>query len=782
MKKLLSVLLVAAMILGLMPMGIMADGNSLFTVYVTVCRHGEFVQNQDGQDMAIMPIEMDGNDSYNLDDVFKELHRTYYVEDEYESADGEFGAYITKFWGDESGNYGYQINGGEVFVMGLSHEVCDGDYIDVAIYKNYYPDTESYTKFEKYEEEVTLGESIELSLFQAGYDENWNTVFSACEDVEIIIDGESTGITTDFDGKVSLNFDEVGTYVISARKDKEVNNESVPSITSPVCKVVVKEPEHLTLMHNIANKYAEGGLLADGNMEWLIADLTAYSRLYDDSLTISEKQKCLDKIIADAYKTTSPSSLAKSIIALRAMGYDAKKVYRSDSSSFDIVAKLLTYVDSMDAAATNVYTLPFVIIALQQADGYATEEQISALIDAAISSKGTWLNDEWGTDAASFMLLALAPYYNSNEEVKNAVDEGISLLISSQDENGAIGNAASTGLAIAALSALGTDADTIVNNDFSLIDGLMNFASEDLYGFEPLENTFSTEQGFRGLLAWQLLNQENGLRVYDFSSQPMDEAYSTKKKPTFSGGGGGGGGAVKEPETKDEEKTEEITDDKQAKQSVEKVEKLPENINPDVKIMPVISPDKTFLDIKDHKNKAEIEALAQRGIINGKSENSFDPESTMTRAEFATIITRGLGLPQKEAAIFNDVDKADWFYNYINTAYSYGIIKGVSDTEFDPNGTITRQEAAVMVARAAKLCGMDTVTNETLTRDTISIFTDYIYIESWAKDSMAFCLINGIVSDEGAEIMPTEKISRAEVASMVYSMLDKSTVLSESGK
>ena len=173
MKKLLSVLLIATMIISLMPMGIMADENSLFTVYVTVCRHGEFVRNHDGHDMTIMPVEMDENDSYNLDDVFKELHRTYYAEDEYESADGEFGAYITKFWGDESGNYGYQINGGEVFVSGLSHEVCDGDYIDVAIYKNYYPDTEAYTKFEKYEEEVTLGESIELSLFQAGYDENW---------------------------------------------------------------------------------------------------------------------------------------------------------------------------------------------------------------------------------------------------------------------------------------------------------------------------------------------------------------------------------------------------------------------------------------------------------------------------------------------------------------------------------------------------------------------------------------------------------------------------------
>ena len=782
MKKLLSVLLVATMILGLMPMGIMADGNSPFTVYVTVCRHGEFVQSLDGQDMVIMPIEMSESESYNLDDIFREVHKTYYTEDEYESADGEFGAYITKFWGDESGNYGYQINGGEVFVMGLGHEVSDGDYIDVAIYKNYYPDTEAYTKFEKYEEECTLGESIELSLFQAGYDENWNTVFSACEDAEILIDGEFSGISTDFDGKVLLSFDEVGTYVISARKTKEVNEEIVPAITAPVCKVTVKEPEYLTIMHNIAKKYAESGVLADENMEWLIADMAVYSRLYDDSTTDGEKQKCLDKIIADAYKTTSPSSLAKSIIALRAMGYDAKKAYRSDSSAFDIVAKLLTYVESMDAAVTNVYTLPFVIIALQQADGYATEEQISSLVETAISSKGTWLNNEWGTDAASFMLLALAPYYNSNEEVKNSVDEGISLLISSQDENGAIGNAASTGLAIAALSAFGTDASTIVKNDFSLIDGLMNFASEDLYGFEPLENTFSTEQGFRGLLAWQLLKQERGLGIYDFSAQPMDEAYSTVKRPSFSGGGGGGGGAIKNPEVKDEEKTEDVTDDKQAEQSVEKVDKLPENMNPDVKIMPVISPDKTFTDIKDHKNKVEIEALAQRGIINGKSENSFDPEATMTRAEFATIITRGLGLPQKEAAVFSDVDKADWFYNYINTAYSYGIIKGVSDTEFDPNGTITRQEAAVMVARAAKLCGMNTQTGETLTRDTISAFVDYINIENWAKDSMAFCLINGIVSDEGSEIMPAEKISRAEVALMVYSMLDKATVLSESEK
>ena len=169
--------------------------------------------------------------------------------------------------------------------------------------------------------------------------------------------------------------------------------------------------------------------------------------------------------------------------------------------------------------------------------------------------------------------------------------------------------------------------------------------------------------------------------------------------------------------------------------------------NQDVKKMNVVKPGKTFADIARHKDKIAIETLASRGIINGKSENSFEPESTMTRAEFATIIARGLGLPQKSSNVFKDVGKNDWFYNYVGTAYSYGIIKGVSENEFNPNGTITREEAAVMVTRAAKLCGMDTEMDALSIRDVLAQFFDYVKASSWAQSSLAFCYNEKILDE-----------------------------------
>ena len=71
--------------------------------------------------------------------------------------------------------------------------------------------------------------------------------------------------------------------------------------------------------------------------------------------------------------------------------------------------------------------------------------------------------------------------------------------------------------------------------------------------------------------------------------------------------------------------------------------------------MPVTYSEKTFDDIRGHKNQKEIEALAARGIINGKTDTVFDPSNTMTRAEFATIITRALGLTSNKNSIFEPV-------------------------------------------------------------------------------------------------------------------------------
>ena len=136
-------------------------------------------------------------------------------------------------------------------------------------------------------------------------------------------------------------------------------------------------------------------------------------------------------------------------------------------------------------------------------------------------------------------------------------------------------------------------------------------------------------------------------------------------------------------------------------------------------------------------------------------------------------------MPLKVNYTFTDVTENDWFYSYVNTAYSYGIVNGVSDAEFYPSGTITREEAAVMVARAAKLCGMNTDIEALEARDILAGFLDYVKASDWAVDSLAFCYDNAILPNDVMEIKPKETVTRAEIAQMLYNMLVLSNLIQE---
>lgn len=197
----------------------------------------------------------------------------------------------------------------------------------------------------------------------------------------------------------------------------------------------------------------------------------------------------------------------------------------------------------------------------------------------------------------------------------------------------------------------------------------------------------------------------------------------------------------------------------------------------DVKPAQIVTPGLTFADTDAHPNRAAIEALAARGIINGLGDGTFGPDKTMTRAQFAAIVVRGLGLPQKTVTVFDDVNATDWHALYVGTAYTYGIVNGKSAQRFDPNGTITRQEAAVMVARAAKLCGMDTELSTLAVRDVLAQFTDYVTTADWARAGLAFCYQEGILDDSALEIRPKVAIKRCEIAQMLYNLLGAARLL-----
>lgn len=82
-----------------------------------------------------------------------------------------------------------------------------------------------------------------------------------------------------------------------------------------------------------------------------------------------------------------------------------------------------------------------------------------------------------------------------------------------------------------------------------------------------------------------------------------------------------------------------------------------------------------------------------------------------------------------------------------------------------------------MTARAAKLCGMNTESDEASQRDILAAFTDYTRVADWAREALAFCYSNGILPDEEIEINPQENVTREDIAQMLYNMLDAASLL-----
>ena len=791
MKKLLSLLLTIAMLFSALPVYVLAESDSI-TVYVSASSGHEFLKTAEDIPVVLLPVSLEGEEFYNLDDVFSELHEQYAPSEcTYATEETQWGLGITRFWGDDSGNYGYRLN--SAIAMSLSDPVANGDIIDVTIYESssYFA---SFATFDLLSVEAEPGESISLTLSQAGFDSEWNEVLSPCPDATITLNGEETEFSTDENGIVTFYLEEEGTYLVSANKDETIGDETYTAITPPYCLVNVSEPQYLSVLHNIAQSYSNDSVADDGNMIWFLCDLAMYDEIYPErSISLSEEtvQTCLDIIISDAKETDSASVMAKSILALRAAGFDPKNITSSDGETFNLVERLTNKIDANDTDIENVYALPYILLALQQADDYATTEQKNTLLQIVIDKKEEWQNDMWGVDAMAAMLIALS-HFSEHEEIAPILTQTVTLMAQSQTENGGFGNAASNGLAIAGLSACGVDVLSLVQNECTPVDALMSYQTESEDGFLPDTNSFSTEQGFRGLVCWQYNTTFPERNTYDFSGYPENPAISTPDEvtepettpeptqtpvptetpeptqtpaPMYSGGSGGFSKPTPTPSPTP------------SPENLEK-EAILSRRNPNVKV-PAIGNDKTFSDIATHKNRVQIEALAKRGIINGKTLETYCTEDTMTRAEFAALVTRSLGLFSDEITVFADVKTDDWYYSYVNTAYHFGIIKGVSDTEFNPNGTVSRQEAAVMISRAAVLCGLDVTTTEQTTQETLSTFFDNHNIASWAEKELAFCYQNRILTAESSVMNPQESVDRGKIASILYQLLEKSYLLED---
>ena len=165
--------------------------------------------------------------------------------------------------------------------------------------------------------------------------------------------------------------------------------------------------------------------------------------------------------------------------------------------------------------------------------------------------------------------------------------------------------------------------------------------------------------------------------------------------------------------------------------------------------------------------KSYIAALYNRGIINGKSEASFEPDASITREEFVKLVVELFELNDTTLKVdFNDVAEGAWYYSYVASAFENKIVSGIGENMFGTGQKIKRQDMAKIINTVLEASGIRADKADS------SVFADYDKINDYAKDHVLAIYGLGIISgDDNGNFNPNQFATRQEAAKMVYGML-----------
>ena len=179
---------------------------------------------------------------------------------------------------------------------------------------------------------------------------------------------------------------------------------------------------------------------------------------------------------------------------------------------------------------------------------------------------------------------------------------------------------------------------------------------------------------------------------------------------------------------------------------------------------------KQFGDIAGHWAVNNIEFIAEREAYLGFPDGSFRPNAQVTRAMFATVLSRLVleDLSGYDDRAFDDVDPGSWYGPAVAWAYENGVVEGIGEGLFNPDGNVTRQDMLLMVARFIDAFEIELVAGD----DEIS-FADEDLIGAWAADSVArMCGYNIVTGRPGNMFDPRGFSTRAEVAAVLCRLVE----------
>ncbi len=186
-----------------------------------------------------------------------------------------------------------------------------------------------------------------------------------------------------------------------------------------------------------------------------------------------------------------------------------------------------------------------------------------------------------------------------------------------------------------------------------------------------------------------------------------------------------------------------------------------------------VSAEKQFSDVPStHWAYASISKAAKQGLVNGNPDGTFGPDEHVTRAQFVTMLWNLTGKPETDAkTAFTDVPSNYWGAKQIAWAARNGYVTGKTATVFEPESSITREQAMAILFRCS---GGKSGAEIALTGIYDAQFIDSSRISGYAKNAVYWAVYNGVVSGvTDQEIVPDGYASRAQTAVMFLRYADK---------
>lgn len=162
--------------------------------------------------------------------------------------------------------------------------------------------------------------------------------------------------------------------------------------------------------------------------------------------------------------------------------------------------------------------------------------------------------------------------------------------------------------------------------------------------------------------------------------------------------------------------------------------------------------------------RGAVEYVFRNDLMNGTSKTEFEPETTVNRAMIVTVLYRLAGEPAVTGTVpFTDTETNRWYSNAVLWGYNNGIVKGTSETEFEPYAPATREQMVTFLYRYAQYMQLDTSA-----KGDLSAFTDAANVSRFAHDAMTWAVGAGVINGVGKQLLDPSGLSiRAQLAQMI---------------